>query len=60
MDDELSLAFALAKSLIAGRTFQELSRLQILLQAVSSLIAAEIGCQRLDGSTTASKSGASQ
>ena len=57
MDDEVSLAFALAKILIEGRTLAELTRMQILLQAVSSLISAEIGCQRLKTSTSSSQSG---
>ena len=61
MNAELDLAFAIAKALIAGRTLTELNRLQIILQAISSMLSAEIGCQRLTGTSTAqSQGGASQ
>ena len=60
MEEELSVAFAAAKALIAGRTLDELTRLQILLQAISSLISAEIGCQRLKNSAAQTQSGASK
>lgn len=59
MEDELSVAFALAKALIAGRDLSELSRLQIILQALSCMISTEIGCRRLKGSAQA-KGGASE
>jgi len=60
MDEDLTLAFAVARALVTGKSQEELARLQILLQTVSSLVAAELGCKRLAGSSAATKGGASQ
>lgn len=48
MEDTLSVAYAVAKALTDGKTLQELNRLQITLQAISSLVAAEIAKRRLE------------
>ena len=47
MNDDLTLAYALARALTEGKTVEELSRLHILLQTVCSLVSAELGCLRL-------------
>ena len=63
MDSDLTLACALAKALIAGKDSNELARMQILLQTVSSLVSAELGCLRLKNAASSepqSKSGTSQ
>ena len=54
---EIDLAFALAKALIAGKTTEELTRLQIVLQTLSSVVSAEIACLRLKTSPLPSPSG---
>ena len=58
MDEDLTFAFAVARALVKGKTTEELTRLQIVLQAVSSLVAAELGCSRLKTSKTDAQSGA--
>ena len=55
MNDDLTLAYALARALMDGKTAEELSRLQILLQTVNSLLLAEIGRLRLEGSKPETK-----
>lgn len=47
MDDDLTLAYALARTLTKDKTADELARLQILLQTVCSLVSAELACRRL-------------
>ena len=59
MDAEIKAAYAIAQAMIAGKTLGELSRLQIILQTVCSLVAAEIGCKRLSDQPK-SQSGARQ
>ena len=49
MEGEINLAFAIARALTEGKSTEELARLQILLQTVSSLVAAELAEQRLKG-----------
>ena len=60
MDEELKLAVALAHALMEGKTAEELARLQILLQTVTSLVSAEVGCRRLGASTPLPTGGARQ
>ena len=50
MSDDLTFAFTLARALMAGKSAEELARLQIVLQTVNSLVLAEIGRLRLMGS----------
>ena len=58
MDADLSTAYAIAQAMIAGKTLRELTRLQIVLQTISSLVSAEIGCKRLsDQSQSQSSAG---
>lgn len=47
MEDTLSVAYAVAKALTEGKSLQELNRLQIALQAISSLVSAEVAERRL-------------
>ena len=59
MEDTLSVAYAMAKALTEGKTLQELNRLQITLQAITSLVNAEVAEKRLDSSLSSqSTSGA--
>ena len=60
MNDDLTLAFALARAMMEGKDAEELSRLQIILQTVLSLVSAEVGCKRLGRSTPLPTSGARQ
>lgn len=48
--DDLHLAITLTQAMIKGKSMEELSRLHLLLQTMSSLVSAELGCLRLDGS----------
>lgn len=57
---EIDLAFALAKALVAGKTTEELTRLQIVLQALSSMVSAELASLRLKASSVQTASGASK
>ena len=56
MDADLRIAYALAENLLAGKSLSELTRIQIVLQTISSLVSAEIGCRRLN-EVTESQSG---
>ena len=56
MKDDVTLAYALARALTEGKNAEELSRLQIILQAVLSLVSAEIGCLRLKGTEQGKRS----
>ena len=47
MEDTLSVAYAMAKALTEGKSLQELTKMQITLQAISSLVTAEIARIRL-------------
>ena len=58
MEDTLSVAYAVAKALSEGKTLEELTALQIRLQAISSLVAAEIASMRLTGKDPRSDGGA--
>jgi len=61
MEDSLTLAFTVAKALTAGKTLNELLALQSTLQAISSLVSAEIAAMKLGGgSTLQTPSGTSQ
>ena len=60
MDRDISFAIALARALMEGKDSAELARLQIVLQTVSSLVTAELGCLRLSASETQSTGGASK
>lgn len=60
MEDDLSMAFLIAKTLIRDKSFEELSRLQITLQAISSLVSAELGRMRLSALTPETPRGASK
>ena len=63
MDRDISFAYALARALISEKDATELARLQIVLQTVSSLVSAELGCLRLKNAASSepqSKSGTSQ
>ncbi|MBO4472215.1 MAG: hypothetical protein J5765_00260 [Clostridia bacterium] len=51
MDEDLTFAYAVARALIKGKSTEELARLQIILQTVSSLVAAELASQRLKATT---------
>ena len=51
LDRDLRLAFAIAEALTVDKSVEELARLQIVLQTISSLVAAELGCLRNGGST---------
>ena len=53
MNDDLTLAYALARALTEGKNTEELSRLQIILQTVCSLVSAELGCRRLQSNERA-------
>lgn len=48
--DDLHLAITLTQAMIKGKSTEELSRLHLLLQTMSSLVSAELGCLRLGGS----------
>ena len=49
MNEDLTFAFTVARALIADKTLEELSRLQVLLQTVASLVASELALKRLNG-----------
>ena len=51
LDRDLRLAYAIAEALTVDKSVEELARLQIVLQTISSLVAAELGCLRNGGST---------
>ncbi len=57
---EIDLAFALAKALIAGKTTEELTRLQIILQTLFQVVSAELSCLRLKASPFQTPSGTSK
>ena len=46
MDADLELAFLIAEALTKGKTTEELTRLQITLQTISSLVAADLAYKR--------------
>lgn len=48
--DDLHLAITLTQAMIKGKSMEELSRLHLLLQTMSSLVSAELGCLRLGDS----------
>lgn len=50
MDADLRVAYLIAESLTKGKSVEELTALQILLQTVSSLVAADLACKRSKGS----------
>ena len=55
MDVDLKIAYLIAEALTKDCSLIELTRLQITLQTVSSLVAAELACRRNLGSTTANR-----
>ena len=55
MDADLELAFLIAEALTKEKTIEELTRLQITLQTISSLVAADLACKR-NGSTGSNRS----
>ena len=55
MDVDLKIAFLIAESLTKDCSMSELTHLQITLQTLSSLVAAELACRRNLGSTTADR-----
>ena len=46
MDADLRVAYLIAESLTRGKSAEELSSLQILLQTVTSLVSADLACKR--------------
>ena len=46
MDAEIKTAYLIAEALTAGKSLEELARLQITLQTISSLVAAELASRR--------------
>ena len=46
MDVDLKVAYLIAESLTEGKSVEELTALQIVLQTVSSLVAADLACKR--------------
>ena len=50
MDADIKAAYLIAEALTAGKSLDELARLQITLQTVSSLVAAQLACLRNGGS----------
>ena len=51
MDEDLTFAYAVARALTTGKNTEELARLQIVLQTISSLVTAELASQRLKATT---------
>ena len=50
MDADVKLACLIAESLTRGKSIEEIARLQVTLQAISSLLASELSCLRNKGS----------
>jgi len=55
MDADLKVAYMIAEALTKGKTIEQLARLQITLQTLSSLVAAELACLRNGGSTASDR-----
>ena len=56
MDADIKLAYLIAEALTKDKTLEELTHLQLTLQTLSSLVAAELACRR--NGSLAGKSGA--
>ncbi len=56
MDADIKAAYLIAEALMKGKSLDELARLQITLQTVSSLVAAQVACLR-NGRSNAPQSG---
>lgn len=58
MDADLKAAYLIAEALTKGLSVEELSRLQVTLQTLCSLVGGELALARLRGSTATLEKGA--